>query len=102
MENLFYALKLIPPRPSFAQDMNEQERSVMQQHVKYWTELMNQGKVLAFGPVLDPAGVYGLGIVCAKDEAEIKTLTDNDPATGLNRYEFHRMMAVVHPGFLRS
>ncbi len=101
MEKLFYALKLIPPRPSFSQDMNEQERSIMQQHVKYWTELMKQGKVVAFGPVLDPSGTYGLGIVCVKDESEVKTLTDNDPANGLNRYEFHKMLAVVHPNFLQ-
>ncbi len=101
MEKSFYALKLIPPRPSFSQDMNEQERSIMQQHIKYWAELMKQGLVIALGPVLDPSGAYGLGIICVKDESEVKTITDNDPANGLNRYEFHRMLAVVHPNFLQ-
>jgi uncharacterized protein YciI len=100
MEKKFFALKLLPPRASFSQDMNEQERAIMQKHVQYWMDLMKQGKVVAFGPVLDPAGAYGLGIVCANDETEVKSITDNDPATGLNRYEFHRMLAVVPPGLL--
>jgi len=97
MEKLYFALKLIPPRASFAQDMTDSERIVMQQHVQYWTDLMAQGKVIAFGPVLDPAGVYGLGLVRAESESAVRSIIDNDPANGLNRYEFHQMLAVV-PG----
>lgn len=32
MNKKYYALKLIPPRPTFSQEMNEQERATMQQH----------------------------------------------------------------------
>ncbi len=35
---------------------------------------MNQGKVPAFGPALDPNEVYGLGIVSVQDEQEVKDL----------------------------
>jgi hypothetical protein len=34
---------------------------------------------VAFGPVLDPAGVYGLARVAAIDEAERATVADADP-----------------------
>ncbi len=32
MAKKYYALKLIPPRPTFAQDMTPEERNIMQQH----------------------------------------------------------------------
>ncbi|SRR5258706_11994208 len=91
----YYALKLIPPRPSFAQDMTAEERAVMQQHVVYWRHLMEQGKVVVFGPVLDPNGIYGAGVIAVEDDEEAKALMAADPANGLNRYEWHPMMAVV-------
>lgn len=88
-------LKLNPPRTSFAQDMTETERNVMKQHVGYWTNLMNQGKAIAFGPVLDPKGVYGLGIIAAESDEELNTMMANDPANGLNKYEWYPMNAIV-------
>ncbi len=91
----YFALKLIAPRPTFAQDMTDDERQIMQQHVAYWKDLMEKGFVIAFGPVLDPAGVYGLGIVQTDNEEQVKTLTANDPANGLSKYETLPMLAVL-------
>jgi cyanate lyase len=62
------------------------------------TEMMQNyaaGQVVVFGPVLDPAGAYGLGIVNAVNEAHVQELIKADPANGLNRYEFYRMLAIV-------
>ena len=84
-----------PPRPTFAQDMSDEERSIMQQHVIYWNNLMNDGYVLAFGPVIDPSGVYGLGIVEAENEDQVKKFIADDPANGLNRYEYYPIMAIT-------
>jgi uncharacterized protein len=95
MTKQFFALKLIPPRPTFAQDMTDEERSIMQEHVGYWMELMKQGKVIVFGPVLDPQSVYGLGIVAVDNEEEVKQMITNDPAIKINHYEYYPMMAVV-------
>lgn len=95
MNKKYFALKLNPSRPDFAQTMTDEERSIMQQHVVYWTERMNQGKVLAFGPVLDPRAVYGLGIVAVDDEQEVKDFIAGDPANKINSYEYHPMLAVV-------
>lgn len=62
-----FVVRLIPPRPTFAADMTEEERAIMAAHGAYWRGLMNRGIALLFGPVLDPAGVWGLGILEAKD-----------------------------------
>jgi len=91
----YFVLKLNPPRPTFVQDMTAEERTIMQKHVVYWTNLMNKGFVVAFGPVLDPAGVYGLGIISVESDELLKTMMQEDPANGLNRYEWYPMMAVV-------
>jgi len=91
----YFALRLLPPRPGFAHDMTTEERSIMQQHVAYWRTLMDKDMVVVFGPVMDPAGVYGLGVVSAEGTEQIEELIRNDPANGLNRYEYHQMMAVV-------
>jgi uncharacterized protein YciI len=60
--------------------MNDEEHSTMGAHFGYWSELAEQGKALAFGPVNDPSGVYGIGIVLAEDETEAMALRDADPA----------------------
>ena len=73
-----YFLKLIPPRPTFAQDMTDEERAIMQQHVAYWGALMSKGKVVVYGPVMDPAGVYGMGVVEAETEQELIDFMKNE------------------------
>jgi uncharacterized protein YciI len=95
MDKQYFALYLLPCRPDFAQTMTEEERGIMMQHVAYWTDLMNQGKVVAFGPVLDPKEVYGLGIIAVENEQEVKEFISNDPAATINRYEYFPMKAVV-------
>jgi uncharacterized protein len=91
----YYFMKLNPPRPTFSQDMSPEERGIMQRHVAYWTDKMEKGLVLVFGPVLDPKGTYGVGVVAVESETQRDELVANDPANGLNRYEFYPMMAVV-------
>jgi uncharacterized protein YciI len=95
MEKKYFVLYLLPMRPDFAQTMTDQERSIMTEHVAYWTDLMNKGKILVFGPVLDPKEIYGLGIVSVDDEQEVKDLIANDPAGKINKYEYFPMKAIV-------
>lgn len=90
-----YVLKLIPSRPTFAEDMSETERKIMQEHILYWKECMGRGIVLIFGPVLDPKGPFGLGIIEVSDEEEVKTLIKNDPASRINTYEYYPMKAIT-------
>jgi uncharacterized protein YciI len=95
MPKMYFALKMIAPRASFMLDMTEAEKNIMQQHVLYWRQLMAQGYILVYGPVLDPKGVYGLGIAAVDDEEQVRQLMEKDPANGLNTYEWHPMRAVV-------
>jgi len=76
-----FLIKLIPPRPSFPLDMTKEERQLMQEHVAYWTKLAESGIALLFGPVSDPAGSYGIGVVEVEQEKDIAALTANDPVT---------------------
>ncbi len=76
--------KLIAPRPTFAMDMNDRERALMQQHVAYWTAMLDEGVVLVFGPVMDPNGPYGMGIFEAADEADVRRRTGADPVMMAN------------------
>ena len=95
MEKQIYAVYLNPSRPDFAITMTEGERAIMLQHVDYWTEMLKQGKVYAFGPVIDPKEIYGLGIVAVDNEQELKDLIAKDPAGEINSYEYFPMKAVV-------
>ena len=97
MDKKYFAVKLLPPRADFAQTMTEDERVIMRDHAAYWTSYMDKGMVHVFGPVFDPKGIYGLGIVAVDNEEELKEFIDNDPALKINTAEYYPMMAVL-PG----
>jgi uncharacterized protein YndB with AHSA1/START domain len=78
----YWFYRLVPPRPSFAFDMSEHEREVMGRHADYWRAQLAAGTAVVFGPVNDPAGPWGLGVMRAKDEHEMAALRDGDPAVG--------------------
>ncbi len=78
MAHFFF--KLLPPRPSFPQDMTEAERELMQRHARYWQTMLDQGSALVFGPVFDPRGSYGMGVVDLADEAAARSFAAGDPA----------------------
>lgn len=76
----YYFFKLIPPRPTFPFDMSEQEKEIMNRHVAYWTDLMQKRTVVVFGPVLDPNGTYGIGVLELPEGQDPQSFADNDPA----------------------
>ena len=78
MRGFFF--RLIPPRPSFAFDMSSAERDTMLEHVGYWSKLAEEGVALVFGPVDDPSGGYGIGVILAEDLTSAEVLRDHDPA----------------------
>ncbi len=94
--NLF-VYKLIPPRPTFALDMTEDEAAIMSQHVAYWQTLADRRVAVVFGPVADPAGSWGLGVVEAEAQAEVEAIRDADPAVvnGLGRVEIYAMPGAI-------
>ena len=70
----------------------------MQQHVAYWTELAQHGIAVAFGPVADPSGGYGIGIVELDDHADVHDLEKDDPTVASRlgfKYEIYPMLTAV-------
>ena len=95
-----FVLRLLAPRPDFPFTMTEDERATMSEHVAYWSVQAEQGHVLAFGPVADPAGPYGIAIVLAEDDEEAERIRDGDPALTSPhgfRSELAPMLALVTP-----
>ena len=88
-----FFVRLIPPRPTFAFDMSEDERHLMDLHAAYLKGEFEAGRLLLYGPVLAPEGSFGLVVVEAQDEAEVHALMRGDPTVerGLNTYDVSPM-----------
>ena len=74
-----FVFRLISPRPNFALDMTDVEREIMGRHAAYWQPLVEAGRMVVFGPVLDSTGSWGLGVVEAEDEDELRAFAASDP-----------------------
>lgn len=92
---MYFFVKALNPRPTFHLDMTEAERDLMGRHVAYWTAKAEHGIALVFGPVMDPAGVYGIGVYRVKSEEEMRRLLAGDPARDLLRYEVMPMPRAI-------
>ena len=94
-----FVFRLVAPRPSFAVDMTDEERTVMERHAAYWQSFIDSGQMVIFGPVLDGTGSWGLGVVEAEDEDELRAFAAGDPAviSGTGQIEIGKLLA----GFVR-
>ena len=80
MSAKLFLLRLLPPRADFAQTLSRVEAEAMQQHQAYWRQLLSDGRVVIYGPVADPEGVWGMGVVRADSHEEVISLGEKDPA----------------------
>ena len=94
-----FVFRLIAPRPTFALDMTDEERGVMERHAAHWQKFIESGDMVIFGPVLDATGSWGLGVVDAEDEEELRAYAAEDPAvaTGTAQVEIGKLLT----GFVR-
>ena len=76
-----FFLKLNPPRPTFKQDMTDDERNTMQKHVAYWQSYVQDGTVIVLGPVMDPKGGYGIAVVSVDTEEQLANIVSKDTDT---------------------
>lgn len=92
-------MRLIAPRPTFALDLSDEERAVMGRHAEYWQPMVDTGRMVVFGPVLDSTGSWGLGVIEADDEDELRAFVEGDPAvtTGTAEVVLGKMLR----GFVR-
>jgi uncharacterized protein len=94
-----FVFRLIAPRPTFALDMTEEERAIMGRHAAHWQPLIDAGRMVVFGPILDDTGSWGLGVIEAEDEDELRAFAAGDPVvtTGTATMELGKMLT----GFVR-
>ena len=97
MSQTLFLFRLIPPRADFAQTMTAEEQSAMAGHMDYWQQLLRDGKVVVYGPVADPEGVWGLGVLRAADRAEVLAIGERDPSVtaGINTFEVFEIMGGI-------
>ena len=88
-----YFFRLIPPRPTFIQDMTDEERRLMDEHGRYFQEHFDAGRLLLFGLVMATGGAFGLAILEVDSEQEARQFGEGDPSVraGLNRFEIDPM-----------
>ena len=94
----YHFYKLLPPRATFPGDITPEEARVMAAHAVYWQDLVRQRQVLVFGPVFDPAGVYGMAVLRAEDDGVARQLAKKDPALVAHlgfSFELHPMPDAV-------
>ncbi|KWV50164.1 hypothetical protein AS156_14450 [Bradyrhizobium macuxiense] len=91
----YYVCRLTGPRPTFPQDMTPREAEIMHAHVAYCGELLRTGKALIFGPVADPAGVWGLGVLQLPDDADPQDIVANDPTMKANAGFTYQVMPML-------
>ncbi|HEX8743506.1 MAG TPA: YciI family protein [Thermoleophilaceae bacterium] len=94
-----FVFRLKASRPDFALDMTDEEREVMERHAAHWRPFVESGQMVVFGPVLDGTGSWGLGVVEAEDEDELRAFAAEDPAvtSGTAAIELGKMLT----GFVR-
>jgi uncharacterized protein YciI len=89
-----FVLRLIAPRADFAQTITDAEMEIMNRHAAHWRPYLDAGQMVVFGPVISGEGSFGLAVVEAEDEDEIRSFADADPAvtTGTAAFEVGTMM----------
>jgi uncharacterized protein YciI len=94
-----FVLRLLAPRPNFALDMTDAEREIMGRHAAYWQPYLDAEQMVVFGPVLDDTGSFGLAVIEAEDEDELRAFAADDPVvtTGTASFQIGKMLA----GFVR-
>ena len=90
-----FVLRLIAPRPQFAQTITEAEREIMNRHAAHWRPYLERGEMVVFGPILTEQDSYGLAVVDTGDEQALREFAAQDPVvtTGTADFEFGRLAA---------
>jgi hypothetical protein len=89
-----FLYRLLPPRPTFPADMTPAEGAAMQRHFAYWAAQIERGTARVVGPVFDPKGTYGIGILTVPDAGAARALCEHDPVLEAKlgfSFELHEM-----------
>jgi uncharacterized protein len=82
-------------------DMSDAEGAVMEAHFAYWAQVIGQRRAVAYGPVMDPIGAYGIAVIEAADQSAAEGVVAADPAIQSSAgftWELHPIQgAIVRP-----
>ncbi len=84
--SLFF-IRLVANRPNFAMTMTAEEQATMRAHTEYLQGLLADGTLVVAGPVMDPAGVFGMAVYEAESADAVHRLLEKDPANKIGRHE---------------
>lgn len=93
----FYA-KLHAPRVDFVRTMTPAEGKLMQEHSAYLRTFAEKRWAVAFGPVADPRGAFGVGLWEVPDDVDVAAICAGDPVIKSSvgfHYELHPMPNLV-------
>jgi uncharacterized protein YciI len=95
-----FVLRLIAPRPNFAQTITDSEREIMNRHAAHWRPYLERGEMVVLGPVLTGDDSYGLAVVETDDEHTLREFLSQDPVvtSGTAGYEVGQLAA----GYVRE
>ena len=65
-----FVLRLIAPRPNFAETLTDSERAIMNSHAAHWSPYLERGDMVVFGPVLtdtDPTALRSSRPMTSRD-----------------------------------
>jgi uncharacterized protein YciI len=71
--------------------MTAEEQATMRAHGEFLQGQLAAGTLVVAGPVLDPAGVFGMAVFEAESMDELRRLLERDPAKAIGRYELAPM-----------
>jgi hypothetical protein len=74
-----FVLRLIAPRPNFAQTMTDAEREIMNRHAAHWRPYLERGDIVVFGLILTDDDSYGFAVVETDDEQALRDFAAQDP-----------------------
>src|SRR5947209_19480100 len=99
-----FVLRLIAPRPDFAQTLTDAERAIMNRHAAHWRPYLERGDMVVFGPVLVDEDSYGLAVVETGDEQALREFAAQDPVvrSGTAAFELGRLAAGHVRGLTRG
>ncbi|HEX8703952.1 MAG TPA: YciI family protein [Myxococcaceae bacterium] len=95
MPSSFFFARLVPNRPDFVMTMTPEERATMGAHAGFLQSQLAAGTLVAAGPVMDPAGPFGMALFEAESLDAVQRLLEKDPARAIGRYEIAPMGPVI-------
>lgn len=87
MPSSLFFVRLVAHRPDFATSMTPDEQATMSAHGGFLQAQLAAGTLVVAGPVLDPAGVFGMAVFEAESLDEVHRLLERDPARAIGRHE---------------